>query len=320
MRLRKIPVNNSWGSWGFLLTVALAIVTGTLRTDAHVGDVVYPFTEITDDMLEVLDLTDGWVEDWEDLVGEPTLTLLDFTADTRVYDTPERDPGNLDFRIWLGWHRGTGRVYMGAQVIDDVYVGGFGGEGDDTARYDAIEIGIDGDHSGGVYWRRFSSEREWNQQAQPYRAVAEASEGPYLDLVGTSDPMSGLADWMVKFPYAEVGGTSQGETPTVYIVELAITPFDLMLWDDRDASMTSDLSAGRVVGFNLGIIDVDSRPGQTDGYYALFLTPEGAPDADFFGDGILLPSDNDTEGSVVESVSWARIKASLEIIPTPSGW
>ena len=317
MRMARFPVGIPW-AW--TLTVALAIVPATMTGHAHVGDVVYPFTEITDEMLEELDLTDGWVEDWEDLVGEPTLTLLDFTADTR-YDTPERDPGNLDFRIWLGWHRGTGRVLMGAQVIDDVYVGGFGGEGDDTARYDSIEFGIDGDHSGGAYWRLFSSVREWNQQAQPYRAVAEASEGPYLDLVGTSDPQSGLADWMVKFPYAEVGGTSQGENPTVYIVELAITPFDLMLWDDRDASISSELSAGRIVGFDLGIYDVDSRPGQTDGYYALFPTPEAAPDADFFGDGILLEAGDTIGGeSIVGSTSWARIKASLGIIPSPSGW
>ena len=95
------------------LSVALGIVAGSVRTEAHVGDVVYPFTEITDDMLEVLDFTDGSIEDWETVMGEPTLTLLDFTADTRVYDTPERDPGDLDLQAWLGWHRGTGRLWYG---------------------------------------------------------------------------------------------------------------------------------------------------------------------------------------------------------------
>ena len=35
--------------------------------------------------------------------------------------------------------------------------------------------------------------------------------------------------------------------------------------------------------------------------------------ADFFLDGILLPADTEPEGTAVESVSWGRIKASLEM-------
>ena len=35
--------------------------------------------------------------------------------------------------------------------------------------------------------------------------------------------------------------------------------------------------------------------------------------ADYFLDGILLPADGEPEGTGVESVSWGRIKASLEI-------
>ena len=35
--------------------------------------------------------------------------------------------------------------------------------------------------------------------------------------------------------------------------------------------------------------------------------------ADFFLDGILLPANTEPEGSAVESVSWGRIKASLEL-------
>ena len=61
--------------------------------------------------------------------------------------------------------------------------------------------------------------------------------------------------------------------------------------------------------------------GTLDGYYRLVWTPEFDPTADGFGDGLLLPAGDDTgDGSVVESVSWARIKASLEIARTPSEW
>ena len=140
------------------LSVALGIVAGTVRTEAHVGDVVYPFTEITDDMLEVLDFTDGSIEDWETVMGEPTLNLLDFTRLEKDWDqggvvTVPRAPSDLDLRVWLGWHRGTGRLYIGLQASDDVYVGGFEGEKNDyRSNYDSIGLGIDGDHTGGEYW------------------------------------------------------------------------------------------------------------------------------------------------------------------------
>ena len=116
--------------------VALCIMGASLRVHAHVGDVVYPFIEITDEMLEMMDLTDGSIEDWETVLGEPTLNLLGFT---RLEHVPRdgggvtlalasRDPADWDVRVWLGWHRGTGRLYFGAQVSDDRFVGGFDGE------------------------------------------------------------------------------------------------------------------------------------------------------------------------------------------------
>ena len=244
----------------WLLTLALAIALATMRVHAHVGDVVYPFTEITDEMLEMMDLTDGSVEDWEIVLGEPTLTLLDFTADTRFF-APERDPGDLDLQVWLGWHGETGRLWFGVQVIDDVYIGGFGnGDQDFRGDYDNVGLVIDGDHSGGEFFSGNDLQR--NRQAQIYLAVPEAREGDRLGLWTTSN----LADWMVKPPYAEIGGIAQGENPVVYVVEFAVTPFDRLLWNDSEESAASDLSAGKVIGFDLVFTDTDTEPGNLDGY------------------------------------------------------
>ena len=41
---------------------------------AHVGDEIYPFYELLDEDLERIDLSDGSVEDWYDVIGEPSLT------------------------------------------------------------------------------------------------------------------------------------------------------------------------------------------------------------------------------------------------------
>lgn len=210
------------------------------------------FSEITDDMLEKLDLTDGSVEDWEAVMGQPTLNLLDFT---RLELTPRqgliivpRAPSDWDVRAWLGWHRGTGRLYFGAQISDDRYVGGFEGtQNERRSAYDGIGLFIDGDHSGGAT-------RDFFEQAQSYIAVPEAPAGLHVSLEYD------LADWMDQPPYAEGGGAARGENPTVWIVEFAITPFDLLV-DNREASIPSNLRPGMIVGFHIGINDMDTEPG-----------------------------------------------------------
>ena len=310
MRIEKdsVGISRVW-----LVTSALAIALATMRVQAHVGDIVYPFIEITDDMLEEFDLTDGSIEDWETVMGEPTLNLLGFT---RLEHVPRdgggvtlalasRDPADWDVRVWLGWHRGTGRLYVGAQVSDDRFVGGFGGEQTGSrCAYDCIALYIDGDHSGG------DTRHTSYQQAQYYSAVPEAPAGLYVGLEGRSQE-----DWMDQPPYAEGGGAARGENPTVWVVEFAITPFDLLPKDDPEASVASDLSPGTTVGFNIGVNDLDTEPEDWGEFYNLFWPTDFTPNG--FGDGLLLDAGG---GSVVESITWARIKASLEITPGLSGW
>ena len=71
-----------------------------MSVDAHVGDRVYPVHELTDEMLAEIQLHDGSVEEWYELIGEPTLTLLDFSEILGA----SLDPSDMDFRIWLAWH------------------------------------------------------------------------------------------------------------------------------------------------------------------------------------------------------------------------
>ena len=60
---------------------ALVLIMGiAMSVDAHVGDRVYPISELTDEMLAEIQLHDGSVEEWYELIGEPTLTLLDFAS------------------------------------------------------------------------------------------------------------------------------------------------------------------------------------------------------------------------------------------------
>ena len=61
--------------------VLLALVTNlglAVSTRAHVGDRVYPIAELTDDMLAQIDLKDGSVDDWIEVLGEPSPDALGF--------------------------------------------------------------------------------------------------------------------------------------------------------------------------------------------------------------------------------------------------
>ena len=55
------------------LVISLAISAG-----AHSGGRLFPIPELTDDMLERIQLHDGSAEEWYDLAGEPTMSLVDF--------------------------------------------------------------------------------------------------------------------------------------------------------------------------------------------------------------------------------------------------
>ena len=129
------------------LFLALAASAG-----AHSGDRVYPIYELTDEMLAKIDLRDGSVQEWADLLGEPSMTLLDFAY---AYIDRSLDPSDLDFRIWLAWHDDPDRIYLAYVCSDDAYKNThdyFFERNDGTSSidsHDSILFVIDADHSGG---------------------------------------------------------------------------------------------------------------------------------------------------------------------------
>lgn len=102
-----------------LRTIVLLAFTASLCS-GHEGDRVVPVLEIPDRLLSGIDIHDGDIEDWLDVIGEPSLTGLDLIPDT--FFGEDYNPSNFDFRIWLGWNRGLNRVYIAVQGIDDVPV------------------------------------------------------------------------------------------------------------------------------------------------------------------------------------------------------
>lgn len=100
-----------------------------------------------------------------------------------------------------------------------------------------------------------------------------------------------------------------------------VTPYDWWgAWDDIDQTGFSELSANQIVGFAISIVDQDRALEDCDGCPGIYWFPADIepddppswgiflPAADILLDGLLLPA----QGTAVESITWGRIKASLQ--------
>ncbi len=291
------------------------ILLALLATSAHghIGEEIYPFYELLDEDLDRIDLTDGSVEDWIDILGEPSLTGADFYYPDSTYD-----PTNCDNRFWLGWHRRSGTLWVAMERFDDIYHNNYAGEVNEWGfpamnRWDSsFSFMVDGDHSGGRYLFEREAKPQNNRQAQHWLAIAETAEGRHVAYDGASE-------WAVREPYAAGGGGVLGVTPATTVTELMVTPFDDLVYDDEAASKASILYPGKVIGFAINTIDNDATE-YSDGLGPIDL--QWLSDrvgvfsfADFFVDGLLVGAGEDPSSyddvSAVEPSSWGRIKASL---------
>ena len=304
--------------------ITCLLVLLATRVFAHAGDEIYPFYELLDKDLERIDLTDGSVEDWYEVLGEPALTASDF-----YWLNYDYDPSELDFRIWLAWHQASNTIWIAMERFDDLYFNRYDGSGLNRMHLwdSSIRFLVDGDHTGGIYgdWTAAGRRRDCegctpeqvlrnNRQAQRWMAIAEAANGEILDYDGHSE-------WVIREPYAAAGSGVTGHSPAITVVEFKVTPFDDLIWDDEDASEVSQLRPGKIIGLAMRTSDNDATEYQ-DGFgprIHLSLGPEVSDlrvNADLFVDGLLVGAGEDPSSyddvSAVEPSSWARIKAALE--------
>ena len=303
-------------SW---LPAALLFLIFNTAADAHIGDQVYPFFELLDEDLHRIDLTDGSVEDWLEVVGEPSLTASDFFWLFGSYDLSD-----LDFRIWLAWHQGSGTLWVAMERFDDLYLNSYDGAGlHEMVGWDSsIAFMVDGDHTAGTYGQLLGINCEqctaeqvlWNHRhAQRWMAIAEApGGGDLLDYDGASD-------WVIREPYAAAGGGVLGESPTTTVTEFMLTPFDDLIYNDEEGSKASELHPGKVIGFSMSMWDNDAVRAW-EGPLPVMMSLSGRSqemiNADLFSDGLLLGAGEDPsrydDVSAVEPSSWGRIKASFD--------
>ena len=297
-------------------------------SQAQQSERIYPFVELTDEDVALIDIKDGSIGDWEEVMGEPTLTALDFRTDSEL---GPYDPVSMDFRIWLAWHDATNHIYVAMERADDVYVNEYGTEENDIMSLNDsyILFFVDGDLSGGeifpLDWGNLSFEEQlllWHQQAQGYEALAEVyDKGPLvripLPILGQGG-WSRSKGWFMYPPYVDGGGRVFGEHPTISVTEFYGTPFDRFVYVNPEESVVSDLYPGKIIGFTIGVIDIDTKGGRQESIHYL-RAEEISEDcggwslyphcSDGFSPGFLLGPGGEIPESAVESDTWGRIKA-----------
>ena len=92
--------------------------------------------------------------------------------------------------------------------------------------------------------------------------------------------------------------------------ELKVVPFDSLRWEGQEYSKVHDLKQGEIIGFTLGIADVQWGRGIEIAYR---LKWKGFWDASELPDLLLSPVDQGAFGvePSVEGTTWGRIKASF---------
>ena len=279
---------------------------------------VFPFTELTDEDVSRLDLRDVWVQDWLDVLGEPSLTALDFQTRPEL---GSYDPSSFDFRLWMAWHDATNHLYLAVESVDDIHTKNENERLDRTRwsffdDYDsAISFSVDGDRSGGPF-EAFGMIEEVllveHVQAQTYHAIPGnfgSDSNVELSLI------SHYSTWFHLPPYADGGGGSVGEHPTSSVVEFYVTAFDRLIWNSQEESVVSELYPGKFIRFGIALIDLEptSPSNNIKSIFSLSL-PTSSSDADdskYWADGLLVGADSGLEDTATSGVTWGRIKASI---------
>ncbi len=306
----------------------IGLVLGLLGgAEAQESERLYPFVELTDADLAQIDVTDGSIDEWVELLGEPTLTALDFQAHPRA----PYDPADMDYRVWLAWHGATQRLYVAVERSDDIYINtyeeGDAAEGGDASfpcismlvHDSSVVFDVDGDASGGRY--SFSSneikDRDEHrllnyQHAQTYIVLGDISGSDPHVCLGLQS-LHGDEDWFELPPYAEGGGASFGAQPTLSVTEFYVTPFDRLIWNSPAESVVSALSPGTLIGFILSMRDYDVEGERWKGHHFISGQDEWPAlfNADGFARGLLVGPGGELPDSAVESLTWGRIKTTF---------
>ena len=295
----------------FLGLVLQIIVGSTKSVLGHYPEgVAYRAFQFPDHLVPTID---GDLRDWE-VVGDSYAILTGQFHDLISPKVKASDSGDFSARLMVGWNKAMNRLYIAAQVRDDIHqIDRPAGNATVLFQDDAMELFIDADHSGG----QFANFTELSHEEQRRRNGSEANHfvlaGPSPDedfFVNVSAAAwYALSDGPYTRAAVEFIGILGGEGVTNY--EVMLLPFDRV---DINAVFQSEehlLREGEILGFNVEFNDLDAHSELFDAKWSLSGQHNSYRFSDRFTDLILMPLEGTFQRTAVESRSWGRLKASL---------
>ena len=270
--------------------------------------VAYRAFQFPDHLVPVID---GDLKDWE-VVGDSYVILTDQFHDLISPEVEASDSGDFATRLMVGWNKAENRLYIAAQVRDDIHqIDRPAGSATMLFQDDAMELFIDADHSGG----QFANFTELSHEEQRRRNGAEANHfvlaGPPPDedffVNFSAAAWYALPDGPYSGAAVEFIGVLGGEGVTNY--EVMLVPFDRVDINAVFQSKEHILQENEILGFNVEFNDFDVHSELFDAKWSLSGQHNSYRFSDRFTDLILMP----LEGTftAVEPRSWGRLKASL---------
>ena len=306
--------------------IILAAFFPANNATGHDGSVIFPLYQLQPDQLP--DIYDGTIQEWHDLLGEPTLTLSDFVPvdDLRGKAAFSHSVEDLQVEVYLGWTAAPPRVYVAVERYDDVHIV-VDREIYGALSSDGIHFSIDADHSAGRYaWglplgdcalsiektiergtldcipHLFFSHRHAQQYLVPLPATGRSPAVflPAVEIEGFT------MRWVEDEPFTAVGGIVK-ESPNYSVLEFFVTPFDSLDIRGPAFSLPSELREGQIIGLEMSMVDFDEpNVSQNESTSTLSGSSHVWFDADRFVDFRLLGPP--TSSTSVERATWGDVK------------
>ena len=252
---------------------------------------------------ENLPTVDGNIAEWSVIPQVPYEVGNDMYSDA-VYSKVrgEIDVSDLSVRQIVGWNDNNNRLYIMAEVFDNVH----NADREDPAQFwadDAWEIYINPTHEDGGddAGLDYTIKQSFNFAMPPIGG----NWGQNLpDFEWRVDPFNNDT-WQLNFSFE---GEEFGES--TYFYELWVQPLDFIPEDgDREAAEETDLEEGQIIAMSWTFGDFDAPGTDYQGFWS--TSPNGCCRAD--NDMVMSEMDDTIDWAAaptaVESNTWGRIKA-----------
>ena len=305
---QPFPPRRALHTWCTLLCI-LAVLPHSAH--AHLpGDITYYAFQWPEGFEPEID---GDLAEWEIVPSAYVQTTEDLF---QIYGQSSGGYDLSDFsaRLIVGWNAAHNLIYLAAEVFDDLHEASRDMSLiDPRPEEDAWEIMLDADHSGGRY-NLFPGEDRY-VSAEERRQFVGSLATQYI----VSSPAPGevrllsinASTWSERPPVARTGslirGNPEGESTTSY--EVALVPFDELVWTGSGKSRLHRLEEEEIVGIECAFTDSDDRWDERDAYWSLAGSYYAWLYAQEFSDFLLAPVEDLFTGT--KDVTWGRIKSTF---------